>query len=80
MRLVHGESDGLPGLIVDRYEDTLVAQFTSAGTERWKAVIADALLQATGLVGACTKPDASVRQLKAWRPPPAGCAGRGRKS
>ena len=35
VRLVHGESDGLPGLIVDRYGDTLVAQFTSAGTERW---------------------------------------------
>ena len=48
MRLVHGESDGLPGLIVDRYGDTLVAQFTSAGTERWKAVLADALLKATG--------------------------------
>jgi len=29
MRLVHGESDGLPGLIVDRYGDTLVAQFLS---------------------------------------------------
>src|SRR3954469_7689614 len=27
MRLVHGESDGLPGLVVDRYGDTLVAQF-----------------------------------------------------
>ena len=42
VRLVHSESDGLPGLIVDRYGDTLVAQFTSAGTERWKAVLADA--------------------------------------
>ena len=31
VRLVHGESDGLPGLIVDRYGDTLVAQFLSAG-------------------------------------------------
>ncbi|MCK9215398.1 MAG: 23S rRNA (cytosine(1962)-C(5))-methyltransferase RlmI, partial [Rhodoferax sp.] len=40
MRLVHGESDGLPGLIVDRYGDTLVAQFTSSGVERWKDVIA----------------------------------------
>ena len=38
MRLVHGESDGLPGLIVDRYGDTLVAQFTSSGVERWKDV------------------------------------------
>ena len=36
MRLVHGESDGLPGLIVDRYGDTLVAQFLSSGVERWK--------------------------------------------
>ena len=46
MRLIHGESDGLPGLIVDRYGDTLVAQFTSAGVERWKETIADALLTA----------------------------------
>jgi hypothetical protein len=36
VRLVHGEADGLPGLIVDRYGDTLSAQFLSAGTERWK--------------------------------------------
>ena len=49
MRLVHGESDGLPGLVVDRYGDTLVAQFTSCGTERFKDVMADALLKATGL-------------------------------
>ena len=44
VRLVHGESDGLPGLIVDRYGDTLVAQFSSAGVERWKAVLADGRL------------------------------------
>ena len=44
MRLVHGESDGLPGLVVDRYADTLVAQFSSCGVERWKGVIVDALL------------------------------------
>ncbi|MCX7659320.1 MAG: 23S rRNA (cytosine(1962)-C(5))-methyltransferase RlmI, partial [Caldimonas manganoxidans] len=49
VRLIHGEADGLPGLIVDRYGDTLSAQFLSAGTERWKAVIADQLLAATGL-------------------------------
>ena len=64
VRLVHGESDGLPGLIVDRYGDTLVAQFTSAGTERWKGVLADALLQATGLVRLYERSDASVRQLE----------------
>ncbi|HAU58620.1 MAG TPA: 23S rRNA (cytosine(1962)-C(5))-methyltransferase RlmI [Comamonadaceae bacterium] len=64
VRLVHGESDGLPGLIVDRYGDTLVVQFTSAGTERWKAVIADALLQETGLSRLYERSDASVRQLE----------------
>ncbi len=68
VRLVHGESDGLPGLIVDRYGDTLVAQFTSAGTERWKAVLADALLAATGLTKLYERSDASVRQLEGLEP------------
>ncbi|WP_397534556.1 class I SAM-dependent rRNA methyltransferase [Roseateles sp.] len=64
VRLFHGESDGLPGLIVDRYGDTLVAQFGTAGTERWKAVIADALLAATGLARLYERSDASVRGLE----------------
>jgi len=51
VRLVHGEADGLPGLVVDRYADTLVAQFGAAGVERWRDVIADALLRTTG----CTR-------------------------
>lgn len=61
---MHGESDGLPGLIVDRYGDTLVAQFTSAGVEKWKTVIADALLQATGLHKLYERSDASSRSLE----------------
>ncbi|WP_296443376.1 class I SAM-dependent rRNA methyltransferase [Rhodoferax sp. UBA5149] len=64
MRLVHGESDGLPGLIVDRYGDTLVAQFLSAGAERWKDVLADALLAATGLSQLYERSDASGRALE----------------
>ena len=64
VRLVHGESDGLPGLIVDRYGDTLVAQFTSAGVERWKSAIADALLVATGLSRLYERSDASSRGLE----------------
>jgi 23S rRNA (cytosine1962-C5)-methyltransferase len=64
LRLVHGESDGLPGLVVDRYGDTLVAQFGAAGTERWKAAIADALLAATGLQKLYERSDASVRGLE----------------
>ena len=64
MRLVHGESDGLPGLIVDRYGDTLVAQFLSAGAEKWKAQLADALLAATGLAQLYERSDASSRKLE----------------
>lgn len=64
VRLVHGESDGLPGLIVDRYGDTLVAQFLSCGAERWKDVLADALLAATGLSRLYERSDASGRALE----------------
>ena len=64
MRLVHGESDGLPGLIVDRYGDTLVSQFLSSGAERWKDVLADALLAATGLTRLYERSDASGRALE----------------
>jgi 23S rRNA (cytosine1962-C5)-methyltransferase len=61
-RLIHGEADGLPGLIVDRYGETLVAQFGSAGVERWKAAIADALLAATGLSRLYERSDAQARE------------------
>jgi 23S rRNA (cytosine1962-C5)-methyltransferase len=63
-RLVHGESDGLPGLVVDQYGDTLVAQFSSCGTERWKSVIVQALLAQTGLSRLYERSDASVRSLE----------------
>ncbi|OHC81453.1 MAG: 23S rRNA methyltransferase [Sideroxydans sp. GWF2_59_14] len=43
MRIVHGESDGLPGLIVDKYGDVLVMQLGSAGPEHWRETIADIL-------------------------------------
>ena len=64
VRLIHGESDGLPGLVVDRYVDTLVAQFSSCGTERWKSVIVKALLAQTGLKRLYERSDASVRALE----------------
>ena len=63
-RLIHGESDGLPGLVVDRYADTLVAQFSSCGAERWKDVIVQALLVQTGLARLYERSDASVRTLE----------------
>lgn len=64
VRLVHGESDGLPGFVVDRYGNTLVAQFLSAGAERWKKVLADALLDVTGLQRLYERSDANARGLE----------------
>jgi len=68
MRLVHGESDGLPGLIVDRYGDILVAQFLSTGAEKWRDEIADALQDVTGLAHIYERSDADVRQLEGLAP------------
>ena len=68
MRLIHGEADGLPGLIVDRYGDTLCAQFLSAGAERWKATLADLLLKVTRLSRLYERSDASSRGLEGLHP------------
>jgi 23S rRNA (cytosine1962-C5)-methyltransferase len=68
LRLVHGEADGLPGLIVDCYADTLSAQFLAAGMERWKATIADQLVQLTGLQRLYERSDSGVRQLEGLAP------------
>jgi 23S rRNA (cytosine1962-C5)-methyltransferase len=64
LRLIHAESDGLPGLIVDRYADVLVVQFLSAGVELWRETIADILLEETGLGCIYERSDADVRELE----------------
>jgi 23S rRNA (cytosine1962-C5)-methyltransferase len=63
-RLLNGEADGLPGVVADRYGDTLVLQVTSAGGERWREEIADILLAATGAVRVWERSDADVRVLE----------------
>ena len=68
VRLVHGESDGLPGLVVDRYGDTLSVQFLSAGAERWKQAIADALVNTTGVGKIYERSDTSARQREGLAP------------
>jgi 23S rRNA (cytosine1962-C5)-methyltransferase len=68
LRLVHGESDGLPGLVVDRYADVLVAQLLSAGAERWREVILDALVELTGCEAVFERSDAEVRRLEGLEP------------
>lgn len=47
-RLVHGEGDGLPGLVVDRFGPVLVAQFATKPLVRRREALARALLAATG--------------------------------
>jgi 23S rRNA (cytosine1962-C5)-methyltransferase len=68
LRLVHAESDGLPGLIVDRYADTLVVQFLAAGAEYWRKTIADLLLELTSLQNIYERSDADVRELEGLPP------------
>ena len=63
-RLVHAESDGLPGVIVDRYADTLVVQLLSAGAEAWRDVIFAALSRVTGCARIYERSDAEVRALE----------------
>ena len=64
VRLIHGESDGLPGLIVDRYGSCLVVQFLSAGADTWRDTIADALVDLTGVKNIYERSDADVRELE----------------
>lgn len=67
-RLVHGESDRLPGVIADRYADVIVVQFLSAGAERWRAAITAALQAATGASSIYERSDADVRALEGLLP------------
>lgn len=62
IRLVFGEADGIPGLIVDQYGDYLVTQFQSAGVERWKGAIVEALMKVCTPKGVYDRSDAATRQ------------------
>jgi len=68
MRLIHAESDRLPGLIVDRYGDVLVMQVGSAGAERWRDVIADTLLELCKPVCIYERSDSDSRTLEGLEP------------
>ena len=68
LRLIHAESDGLPGLIADKYGDTVVVQLTSAGADKWREAIADALVLATGCARIYERSDSDVRGLEGLEP------------
>ena len=64
LRLVHAESDGIPGLIVDRYGDVLVMQILTAGAEYWRETLADLLVELTGIPDIYERSDVDVRALE----------------
>lgn len=61
-RLINSEGDGLPGLIVDRYAEILVAQIHTAGIERLRSLLIDALIDETGTRGLLLRNDSQSRR------------------
>jgi 23S rRNA (cytosine1962-C5)-methyltransferase len=72
MRLVHGESDGLPGLIVDDYAGYLVVQFHTAGMEHFRSQILDALWEHCQPLSIYERSDVGTRRTEGLRNRPTG--------
>lgn len=68
LRLIHAESDGLPGIIADQYGDTVVVQLTSAGADKWRKAIVAGLVKATGCARIYERSDSDVRGLEGLEP------------
>ena len=66
LRLVHGESDGLPGLVADRYAHTLVVQLASAGCERWRETLIEILRAQSGCARVYERSDTEGRELEGF--------------
>lgn len=64
LRLIHGESDGLPGLAVDQYGNVLVMQIGSAGAERWRDIFADILQEMCNPICIYERSDFDSRALE----------------
>ncbi|MFN8024138.1 MAG: class I SAM-dependent rRNA methyltransferase [Acidimicrobiales bacterium] len=67
-RLVFSEADGVPGVIADRYGDTIVVQLTTAGADAWREVVADALFSLPGVRSVYERSDADVREREGLEP------------
>jgi 23S rRNA (cytosine1962-C5)-methyltransferase len=68
LRLVHAESDGLPGVVIDRYGDVVVIQLSSAGAMRWRDAIVDAVEAAVKPKTIFERSDADVLALEGLQP------------
>ncbi len=62
VRLVNAESDGLPGVVIDRYADVLVGQFLTVGAELWKETLVAAAMEQTGCRSFYERSDSSARE------------------
>ena len=63
-RLVHAESDGIPGLVVDQYGDVLVMQLLSVGSDLWRDELIQILVEETGARSIYERSDVEVRKLE----------------
>jgi 23S rRNA (cytosine1962-C5)-methyltransferase len=68
LRLIHAESDGLPGVIADRYGDTVVLQLTTAGADKWRGAIVDSLHKTNACKRIYERSDVEVRRLEGLEP------------
>jgi 23S rRNA (cytosine1962-C5)-methyltransferase len=68
LRLVHAESDGIPGLVLDRYAETLVAQVLTAGVEYWRETLADLAMELSGCSSLYERSDVDARRLDGLEP------------
>ena len=68
MRIVFSEADALPGVIADRYGDAVVVQLGSAGAERWRDTIADALMALPGVRCVYERSDVDGREREGLSP------------
>jgi 23S rRNA (cytosine1962-C5)-methyltransferase len=67
-RLVFAESDGLPGVIADRYGPFVVLQLSSVGADRWRGALASALAGLPGVEGVYERSDLDVREREGLAP------------
>ena len=71
-RLVHAESDGIPGLIIDRYTEVFVVQLHTAGMELLRQTIVDALIEVFAPQAIVERSDVSVRRTEGLHNEPVG--------
>jgi len=68
LRLIHSESDGLPGVIADRYGDVIVLQLLTAGVDSRRELWARLLMEESGAATVYERSDADVRALEGLAP------------